>query len=242
MRTLIVVLMTANILIALVAVGSLGYFLGARHMSSSSAPSGMSNGGNNNNNSSTAMPISADPFNYDFSFIKNTTTSFIPIIYLAPGFATQVYVLYSCDGDCGGGGLNLTIGFLDISSYWPIVLQLEQNGTSSRIAGNGVNFTSYSIVNESSSAETIAYTLSTSPGGSGYYSFIFPFTCSLQPVLYVGTHARNLDDSLIGSWVSMTKGVSQPCAGFDIDVTLIGFTNALYNRISLEYPSSSSSS
>ena len=98
----------------------------------------------------------------------------------------------------------------------------------------------YNIINESSSSETIAYTLSTSRNGSGYYSFIFPFTCSLQPVLYVGIHARNLDDSLIENWVSKTKGLSQPCSGSDIDVRVIGFTNALYDRISLEYPSSSS--
>ncbi|MDA4111671.1 MAG: hypothetical protein OK439_03980 [Thaumarchaeota archaeon] len=71
------------------------------------------------------------------------------------------------------------------------------------------NFTSAAVLQASSTAETIVYNLSTSASRAGYYSFVFPFTCQLQPVLYIGNDPRNLDFTLFGNWLLKSGGHGQ---------------------------------
>jgi hypothetical protein len=185
-------------------------------------------------NSST--PASYDPYHFTFSFQGNDTRAFVPIVLLASNEDSQLYVTYSCQISCVGTG-NSDISILDIGSMIPYVTMVEGNGSvenTSQIA-----LSAPTILEQSAESETFVYTLS--PAGqnaSGYYSFIFPFTCDLEPLLYVGQHSRDLDYTLIKNWLISTKGVSQTCPFTEVDVDILGFSNTYYNRLSVEYTSS----
>jgi len=141
-------------------------------------------------------------------------------------------VRYYCPTSCGGQPFP-SIASLNISSHLPLIIGLEENGTETKPAN--ISFNSASILEENSTTETIVYTLSFQGDDAGYYSFIFPGSCQLQPVLYIGNDVRSLDLGLIKNWLEMGNGLSQRCPALELDVTLFGLTNTFYDRLPVTY-------
>ena len=113
---------------------------------------------------------------------------------------------------------------------------IGQNGTEANSVS--VDFTSATVLQLAKTSATVVYALTESGNDTGYYSFVFLFTCGLQPVLDVGMHARNLDYTLVTNWLGKSKGVSQACSSSMLDVSMLGFTNTYYNRLSVGFNSS----
>ena len=144
---------------------------------------------------------------------------------------------YSCAEDCQSAAnvQNFSIGSLNISSLVPIVFVIGSNGTETD--ASAVGFTSATALQLTGMSETIVYSLNASANDSGYYSFVFPFTCSLQPVMDIGIHARSLDYTLLQNWLGKSGGLSQLCARNMLDVNILGFTNTNYNRVTIGFNS-----
>ncbi len=181
-----------------------------------------------------STPIAFGPFDFTFVFQGKNAIAYVPVVILAPGYSTQVYVEYDCGTPCMDL-IGAPISSLKISSYTPVVYAVNTNGTPS--PSNIVRFNSSVIMQEDNDSITMAYQLSDTGNNTGYYSFVFPFTCQLQPILYIGNHARSMDYETIQNWLEATHQLSQQCSGLgvELDVNLLSFTDALYNRIPLEF-------
>ena len=154
---------------------------------------------------------------------------------LAVGYSSNVYVEYDCYTFCEDF-FNSSISSLNISSYTPIVYIVNDNGTNS--TSGIVKFNSSMVAQESSDSVTMVYELSDIGNNTGYYSFVFPFTCQLQPIMYIGNHARALDFGAIENWLEGSHQNSQQCSESQLNVNLLGFTNVFYNRIAVGYETS----
>ena len=159
------------------------------------------------------------------------------MIFLAPGVSSRIYVSTSCPVDCQSEAnvQNFSIGSLNITSLIPIIFIIGNNGTETN--ASAVGFTPGTVLQLAGTSETVLYSLNASANDSGYYSFVFPFTCSLQPVMDIGTHARILNYTLLGNWLGKTGGYSEVCARSMLDVNILGFTNTNYNRVSIGFNS-----
>jgi hypothetical protein len=219
----------------LTGAGAIGYELGYSHALSASQTSIEKL---NNQIDSSLVPASSDPFSYTFVFKGNFSTAYVPIIFLAPNTASQVYARYSCPEECQVQSKlqNFSINSLNITSVLPMIFTIGQDGSERN--ATAVGFTSATVLQSNGTSETVLYALSATANDVGYYSFLFPNNCLLHPLLYIGTQARNLDYSLVSNWLEKSGTTSQACTlGNLLDVNLLGFTNTYYNRLGVGFNS-----
>jgi hypothetical protein len=177
-------------------------------------------------------PITANPFTSDISVKGNTDTAYFPVVYLPETYSSSVYVQYDCFGICGNTTFS-SIAPFNITSYTPQVYLVLSNGTD--VKASKVAFNSTAVIQQSSEFETVVYTLTNEGNNSGYYSFVFPYTCELLPLLYIGSNARDVNYDLVRNWLATYPGFSQPCSKVELDVTILGFTNTYYNHLTVSF-------
>lgn len=235
-RTLLFISIAAIILIA----GIGGFFAGFEV--------GFSKGSNNHASEiqqelglvdNSSSPIFSNPFTYNFDIRVNSDTAYVPMIYMPAGYTSSVYVQYDCIDVCESDFFP-TIASFNITSYAPLVYQIEGNG--SMMQSPNIEFNGSAILLENNDSETVIYSLTNQGNDSGYYSFVFPYTCEMQPVLYIGSHARDVDFNLVRNWLEQRDGVSQVCPQVELDVNLMGFTNTDYSRLTVNFATNTSTS
>ena len=181
----------------------------------------------------SSSPITTNPFTSDLSLRGNTDTAYLPVVYLPETNSSSVYVQYDCLNVCGQNTVS-TISPFNITNYTPQVYLVESNGTD--VKSPAVAFNATAIIQKNSESETVVYTLTNEGNNSGYYAFVFPYTCELQPLLYIGSNARDVNYDLIRNWLSTYNGTSQSCPQVQLDVSILGFTNTYYNRLTVSFP------
>jgi len=188
------------VFVAVAGAGTVGYALGNAHGLSNLSPES-----NRNQSSTPSIPAASDPFSFTFLTQGNYSTGYVPILFLGSGISSQVYVRYSCSQDCQmqQNSQNFSIGSLNLGLIRPVILTVEKNGIQTN--ASGVSFTSATVLEKSVTTETILYSLSGTSNDTGYYSFVFPYSCLLHPLLDIGTQAKNLDYTLIQNWLRKTN-------------------------------------
>ncbi len=228
MKKIILSIFAAAVIVSLIWASFFGFELGFSRASQAERNQSASS------NVTQSQPDTYDPYTFVFDFQGNKTTAYVPIIFLAPGFNSQIYVTYGCSGGCF---LGENVSTYKVGSISPLILRVEENGSETN-STSAIFLSSPSVLQENSNEETVAYALSSilvTNASAAYYSFIFPYTCDLQPILYVGNNATNLDFTLIKNWLAQRQGVSQTCPFLELDVSVLGFTNTYYNRLTVQY-------
>ena len=75
-----------------------------------------------------------------------------------------------------------------------------------------------------------------SGNNSDYYAFVFPYTFELQPLMYIGSNARDVNYDLVRNWLTTYSGVNQPYQQVELDVNILGFTNTYHNHLTVSFP------
>lgn len=236
MKKIILSIFAAAVIVSLIWASFFGFELGF-----SRASQALRNQSASSNVTTSPQPDTYDPYTFVFDFQGNKTTAYVPIVFLAPGYNSQIYVTYGCSGGCVFGE---NVSTYEVGSISPVILRVEENGSEIN-STSAIFLSSPTVLQENSNEETVVYALSNilvTNASAAYYSFIFPYTCDLQPILYVGNNATNLDFTLIRNWLSQRQGVSQTCPFLELDVSVLGFTNTYYNRLTVQYNTTTTSS
>lgn len=97
----------------------------------------------------SSQPDTYDPYTYVFAFQGNKMTVYVPIVFLAPGYDSQIYVIYSCSGDC----FFQNVSTYEVSSISPLILRVQENGSESTNSA-AVILSSPTVVEENANSET----------------------------------------------------------------------------------------
>ena len=224
--------LSITLIVLIIVAGVAGFFIGFEygfHRGSANSSDTQNQLGVVNSSS----PISSSPYTYDFSIGGNSSTAYVPMVYLPVNYPSSVYVQYECPSSCEEELLP-NIGSFNVTSYIPLVFAVESNGTMTK--SSNVQFNSSTIIQENNDSEILVYNLSNEGNNSGYYALVFPYTCELQPVLYIGSHATDVDFDLVRNWLQTNFVQSvKNCPETELDLNLLGFTNTYYNHLTVSF-------
>lgn len=230
------------ILLAVVASSSAGYLVGSSQSKSVQSAIERLNPTQiltttifeNSQGSAGSIPISPNPFQYSESISRSGVIWYVPIEFFGRGESLQMYVNYQCEQNyCPGGN---TIGSLAILADGAQSFSINQNGVIRE--DSNLNFTNETMLYQQNDSETILYDITVSPNALGLYTFSVPFGCTLEPVVYVKTAGTSFDYSPVATWLQGVKPSQVECSD-QIQVTILGFTNAFYTVIPVEINSTS---
>src|SRR5215467_13729774 len=118
MEKMLAVALIVVILVAVLGAGTVGYVLGDKRGTASNSLMQI------DTLSNVSAPI-PDPFSFTFVFQGNRSSVFVPMVYLAPGYSSEVYVRYGCPYcESQGAARNFSILMLNISSYLPLIFSI----------------------------------------------------------------------------------------------------------------------
>jgi hypothetical protein len=173
-----------------------------------------------------SVPVSPDPFESSENVSGTGTTWYVPIVFLAAGTTTNLYVNYDCSGACPGSNSD-SISSMGLT--FPMAYALASTGKL--VSTTGMNFTSSSVVYNQNTSETVLYKISIAQ--EGYYTFSLPNGCFPEPIVYVKQPGTSFNYSPIANMLQSINPDDVGCSDV-VQVTILGFTGAYYTEIPIQ--------